>query len=62
MPPKEQLKVKKKSLKKNDLKKNTLRKNRVILPHMVTQAAQQVGGAIYFVYGNTKQFSIRFCL
>ncbi|KAK2374239.1 hypothetical protein QL285_075215 [Trifolium repens] len=42
MPPKEQLKVKKKSLKKNDLKKNTLRKNRVILPHMVTQAAQQV--------------------
>ncbi|WJX36901.1 hypothetical protein P8452_24734 [Trifolium repens] len=42
MPPKEQLKVKKKSLKKNDLKKNPLRKNRMILPHMVTQAAQQV--------------------
>jgi hypothetical protein len=57
MPPKEKLKVK-----KNSLKKNPLRKNRVILPHMVTQAAQQVGGAIYFVYGNTKQFSIRFCL
>jgi hypothetical protein len=57
MPPKEKLKVK-----KNSLKKNPLRKNSVILPHMVTQEAQQVGGAIYFVYGNTKQFSILFCL
>jgi hypothetical protein len=57
MSPKEKLKVK-----KNSLKKNHVRKNRVILPHMVTQAAQQVGAAIYFVYGNTKQFSILFCL
>jgi hypothetical protein len=57
MPPKEKLKVK-----KNSLKKNPLKKSRVILPHMVTHTAQQVGGAIYFVYGNTKQFSIIFCL
>jgi hypothetical protein len=41
MSPKEKLKVK---------------KNRVILPHMVTQAAQQVGGAICYVYSNNKQF------
>jgi hypothetical protein len=57
MSPKEKLKVK-----KNSLKKNHVRKNRVILPHMVTQAAQQVGAGIYFVYGNIKQFSILFCL
>ncbi|PNX58575.1 hypothetical protein L195_g050979 [Trifolium pratense] len=37
MPPKEKLKVK-----KNSLKKNHLKKSRVILPHMVTQVAQQM--------------------
>jgi phage pi2 protein 07 len=52
MPPKEKLKV----------KKNPLKKNHVILLHMVTQAAQQVGGAIYYVYSNNKQFSFKFCL
>ncbi|PNX97300.1 hypothetical protein L195_g020526 [Trifolium pratense] len=53
MPPKEKLKVK-----KNSLKKNHLKKSRVILPHMVTQVAQQVGSAMYFVCDNTKQFTI----
>ncbi|WJX57448.1 non-specific serine/threonine protein kinase [Trifolium repens] len=37
MPPKENLKVK-----KNSLKKSRMKKSRVILPHMVTHAAQQI--------------------
>jgi hypothetical protein len=44
------------SKRKLKVKKNHLKKNRVILTLMVTQAAQQVGGAICYVYSNNKQF------